>query len=68
MVGQNQNWERSDQPRIQFKRLGLKRLRLQVLRQLRFWLVAALPVLILRGHVESLSGQYRFDLGVKTPG
>jgi len=49
MVGQNQNWERSDQPRIQFKRLGLKRLRLQVLRQLRIWLVAALPVLILRG-------------------
>jgi hypothetical protein len=30
MVGQNQNWERSDQPRIQFKKVGLKRLRLQL--------------------------------------
>jgi hypothetical protein len=28
MVGQNQNWERSDQPKIHFKGLGLKRLSL----------------------------------------
>ncbi len=48
MVGQNQNWERSDQPMIHFQKVWA-RLRRQFIRQLRFWLVAALPVLILRG-------------------
>ena len=48
MVGQNQNWERGGQSWIRFKGLRLKRLGCRN-RQLRFWLVAALPVLILRG-------------------
>ena len=43
MVGQNQNWERSDQPKGSLQKVGAA-----VLRNLRFWLVAMLPVLILR--------------------
>jgi hypothetical protein len=48
MVGQNQNWERSDQPKDSRQRVELKGL-VYSSRWLRFWLVAALPVLILRG-------------------
>jgi hypothetical protein len=29
MVGQNQNWERSDQPKNSLQKVGLKRLRLE---------------------------------------
>jgi hypothetical protein len=49
MVGQNQNCERSDQPKDSLQKVVVETAYAAVLRQLRFWLVAALPVLILRG-------------------
>ena len=37
---ENQNWERSDQPKDSLQRVGVER---RVLREVRFWLVAIAP-------------------------